>query len=322
MPGYKSVPQHVVEEIKSLEVDHFQIGVIRVAALEDIEAGKYTQLGVTAAGGEVRVTTPFLPQAASRWSRRNLAGQEVKRPDWPKQTRTWTTTSPNFGDGARFGYNTHMHSRDVTAKQTLHAKSFAYNVSVGKRPDGKLSIHFVLEPEFFAGIDLTSPDLLMAVSLTREIAGIPHVFALGGTSTAWNASQDFDWEFLPVDHGGRPVDFEAIADVIGVPTNSSTRDTFRERWDTIRELQPVATRYGSTGFARYVAFEFTNAVVLENYYYGNAAYVMYEDWQTLAKRTRLDLLSDPSARFERVIHSNGWRDKLKQAIQGKRGLSS
>lgn len=72
------------------------------------------------------------------------------------------------------------------------------------------------------------------------------------------------------------------------------RDTFRERYSSIRELGPKAIRYGSTGFARYVASEFTEAVVLENYYYGNAAYVTYEDRQS----------------------------NLKQAVKGERGLRS
>lgn len=320
MPGYKSVPEHIIEEIKTLRGDRFRIGVSRVLDMDDIESGKLTHLGVTASRGEITTISPFLPRGSARWSKWNLTGREVKRPDWPKQTRSWTTTSPNFGDGARFGYNTHLHSRDVPAKQTLHAKSFAFNVSTTERMDGKVAVLVVLEPEFSTAVDIASADLLMAVSLTREVAGTPRVFGTDGSTERWDQNQGFDWEFLPVDHNGSVADYETVANTLGVARGM--RDTFRERYDAIREFQPTAIRYGNTGFARYVAFEFMNTVVLENYYYGNAAYVMYEDWQSLSQRTRLDLLSDPSARFERVVHSKGWQNKLKQAIRGERGISS
>ncbi|MEV7574436.1 hypothetical protein AB0P28_15190 [Pseudarthrobacter sp. NPDC089323] len=321
MPGYKSIPEHIIEEIKALPEERFQIGLVRVVTLDEIGSGKLAHLGVSAQGGNVTTDSPFIPRSATRWSKWNLAGRDIRRPDWPKQTRTWTTTSPNFGDGARYGYNSQLHSRDVMAKQTLHGKAFSFEVNAIARPDGKVSVRVMFEPEFSTGVDLKSDDLLMAVSLTREIAGTPRVFGVGGTSTPWSEYQEFDWEFLPEDHTGAPIaDYVNIAATIGVPREM--HDTFRERFEAIRKFQPISIRYGNTGFARYVAFEFASTVVLENYFYGNAAYVMYEDWQALSQRTRLDLLSDPSARFERVIHSKGWQARLKQAIKGERGITA
>ena len=319
MAGYASVPEHIVEEIQSLNGADFRIGVSKAASMESIEAGKYKDLGVTTVDGEVEATSPLLPGKPGRWATWNLEGRDIPRPDWPRRPRSWSMTTPNFGDGARYGYSTRVRTRMITAMQTLHGKAFSFDVSATKRPDGKILLNFMLEPVFPSTIHLESSDLLMAVSLTREVVGVPRVFAANSGSNSWQDKQDFDWEFLPVDHDGKPtLDYDKVADTLGIPQGSAIRDTFKERYSTIRGMDPKAIRYGNTGFSRYVAFEFDKAVVLENYSYGNAAYVMYEDWQELSQRTRLDLLSDPSAKFERVIHTGDWKDKLQDAIKGHR----
>jgi hypothetical protein len=270
----------------------------------------------------VEISTPLLPEKPGKWATWNLEGRVVPRPDWPTVARSWVTTSPNFGNGARYGYYSQIHTVQAQATQTLHGKVYAFDVAGNTRPDGKALLSFLLEPVFSAQVDPESPDLLMAVSLTREVVGTPRVFPVTSSSSNWQDEQNFEWELLPVDHNGKPtVDYDKVADALGIPQGSAIRDTFKERYSTIRGMDPKTIRYGNTGFARYVAFEFDNAVVLENYYYGNAAYIMYENWQELSKRTRLDLLSDPSARFERVVHTGDWKGKLKEAIRGDRKLS-
>ncbi|MFJ6374155.1 hypothetical protein ACIQH9_00365 [Pseudarthrobacter oxydans] len=289
--------------------------------METIDSGKYKPLGIATVDGEIESITPFLPQKPGKWATWNLEGREVPRHDWPKRPRSWVTTSPNFGDGARYGYSSQIHTVMVTAMQTLHGKAFAFDVTSKKRLDGKVLLDFMLEPVFPSSVSLESPDLLMAVSLTKEVVGTPRVFAIKSGPSGWQDRQDFDWEFLPVDHNGRPtLDYDKVADTLGILQGSAMRDTFKERYSTIRGMEPKAIRYGNTGFARYVAFEFDKAVVLENYSYGNAAYVMYEDWKELSQRTRLELLADSSARFERVIHTGNWKGKLKEAIEGHRKL--
>lgn len=320
MAGYKSLPEHIVEEIQALGGKDFKIGVSRIYSMDAIEGGKLKHLGVTASEDDVETVSPLLPVGSGRWAKWNREGRLVPRPDWPSRTRSWLTTSPNFGDGGRYGYSSQIHSVPVQATQTLHGKAFAFDVSAKKRQDGKIVVAFVLEPVFSTSVDLESPDLLMAASLAREVVGTPRVFAVDASSDAWQDTQFFDWEFLPVDHHGQPIDYDIVADTLEIPRNSNIRDTFKDRYAAIRTMNPKSIRYGNTGFARYVAFEFDKAVVLENYYYGNAAYVMYEDWQALSQRTRLDLLADPSARFERVIHSNDWKAKLQEAIKGQRGI--
>ncbi len=69
---------------------------------------------------------------------------------------------------------------------------------------------------------------------------------------------------------------------------------------------------GRSGFSRYLGYLLRDdLVLLENIDYGNALYMMFDDWKTLSKRSRLDLLSDPTAHYERVL-----RDYLIKCVTG------
>jgi len=57
-------------------------------------------------------------------------------------------------------------------------------------------------------------------------------------------------------------------------------------------------------------------VVFENVRYGNALYIMFEQWQTLSQRSRIELLrSGVSDEFQRIEHREGWEDILKALVQ-------
>ncbi|MFB7031234.1 MULTISPECIES: hypothetical protein, partial [unclassified Streptomyces] len=89
--------------------------------------------------------------------------------------------------------------------------------------------------------------------------------------------------------------------------------------DTIR-CWSTSLIYGTSGFQRYLGAQFaSNLVVFENVRYGNALYVMYERWEDLSKKSRLELLSGPARGFERILHRQGWEGKLRYAVNSRRG---
>jgi hypothetical protein len=57
--------------------------------------------------------------------------------------------------------------------------------------------------------------------------------------------------------------------------------------------------------------------VFENLKYGNALYVLYEDWDEVSRRSRLDLLRDHDASFDRIIHTEDWEDRFHHLVAGE-----
>lgn len=57
----------------------------------------------------------------------------------------------------------------------------------------------------------------------------------------------------------------------------------------LAQLNPQNYIAGTSGFARYFGEKLRDDLVaFENLHYGNALYVMYEDWVTLSHRSRTE----------------------------------
>ena len=84
-------------------------------------------------------------------------------------------------------------------------------------------------------------------------------------------------------------------------------------------LKPAKLVYGLSGFERYFGGLIKDdLVVFENIEYGNAIYIMFENWRELSQKTRTELLSGRFGRnFERVMHGSGWKGKVKAVIKAR-----
>ena len=74
--------------------------------------------------------------------------------------------------------------------------------------------------------------------------------------------------------------------------------------------------YGISGLQRYFgAIIEDDLVVFENTRYGNAIYIMYNNWQELSTLSRIELMSGKyGSDFDRVVHTSKWEDKVKKLI--------
>lgn len=57
--------------------------------------------------------------------------------------------------------------------------------------------------------------------------------------------------------------------------------------------------------------------------YGNAVWILFEDWAATSRRSRIDLLRLRDVPYERIVHSDGWQDSLVEFIRAekkKRGI--
>jgi hypothetical protein len=83
----------------------------------------------------------------------------------------------------------------------------------------------------------------------------------------------------------------------------------------LNRLKPEAYIAGSDGFLRYFGAKFgDDFVVFENVRYGNAIYLMFEKWEELSKRSRVELLAGPRDQFMRVEHREGWKEQLEAQV--------
>ena len=70
---------------------------------------------------------------------------------------------------------------------------------------------------------------------------------------------------------------------------------------------------------RYFGVKFSDRLVaFENTTYGNALYILFENWRELSRLSRLEIQNRPSDQYIRVEHRGNWKEKVKAIITAKK----
>lgn len=88
------------------------------------------------------------------------------------------------------------------------------------------------------------------------------------------------------------------------------------RLRTISNYKPDFTAIGEAGFKGYIILGFNSKKVYmcESLYYGNATYIFNEQWESLSKKTKAEILGK-NLQNDRIIHrGEGWEEKVQQWI--------
>jgi len=312
MPGYAKVPDFFESLIQRCATDNFYVSKVRTYLLAELAAGELEHLGITSNGTSVYHEKAFVPESTyGRWSRYNVDGRVRVRKDLPKVEKViggWEV--PNFGDWNR-GSHIHYASRKVFQKDIWYAQQLPLIIDSEEPVDGKVTIGFRVDRVFDRNA-LDERDLHLAASLLREtINSHPSISSADLSVAEWLANQKVTWELLPRGEAS----FIKITDHFKKQPGTPRLAVMQDRYSVIDGLHPGAVIIGEGEFSRYFGFKFReDLIVLENLDYGNALYVMYEDWLSLSKRCRIDLLSDPNAQYDRIVHRSGWENNLKAIL--------
>ena len=313
------IPKDLLAKVGGLDGDDVVAACVRRIPKAQIERGDYEKLGIRFVDGELAYPVSMLPrESAGRSSDRNINGHVVKRTDLPMTTLTRSFDTPNFGD---WGLGSH----EVTFEQDVYQKE------IHPPPELTLEIELLGEDatvdalvfKFTVNEVLNRRDadfgtgLLFVLNLLQENVGAVDVYAATASREDYLKSLYVDWEILPPGEQGN---VERILSGVRAPTEA-LRKQVTERYNVLMSLRPSAIIRGTSGFRRYFGAKFgEECVVFENVEYGNAIYVMFEDWQRLSQMTRLELRADmnDSRGFVRVEHRRGWKGKLRAIVMKKR----
>jgi len=127
--------------------------------------------------------------------------------------------------------------------------------------------------------------------------------------------QQLNWKLLPPGEAG----LDKIRRY--VQNASSRQQKSRSGVDATRlefllSMSPSHVYAGLDEFDGYLAFLFLKfaGAVLENPIEGNAIYVFGENWRELSKFSKTELFRQPSHPFQRIIHTDGWQNRLRKII--------
>lgn len=241
---------------------------------------------------------------------------QVVRRDLPMMKRTFAMQTPNFGDWSK-GSHTIWMDRDVYPRDYYEPTDFELvfkHLRDGSGGDATFKVT-VAYP-----LDRTSPDfaddLLFAVNLLQENVGAADILPRDAASDELLATLDLEWEVFPPG----TVD-EIVRRSLGrrghLPPNQEV--LVRERVTLFNRLNPLRFIQGRGGMNRYIGALFADDLaVFENVKYGNAPYVLYDDWREVSKRSRIDLLKCRDAIFDRFVHREGWQAEFVSHVRAEK----
>jgi hypothetical protein len=304
------IPSTIIERIRTFDQDDVVVACAKLLRLNDIE--KYSHLALTTDGAKLIVPPPRVPDpTAGRYSRANVEGYEKVRKDLPMISKEFGYDRPNWGDWSK-GSHYVSRSRDVFQRDFYPPKEVELSIAVLEERDGGYLVKFAIDQVINRRTPNFEQELLYNLNLLQENVGAVDVFVSAASLAEYAASIRVDWQLLPPGS----VD-EVVQNMLKgrKPVSPEQERTMRDRVTVMKTLKPEAYITGTDGFLRYFGAKFgDDFVAFENVRYGNALYVMYEEWLELSKRSRVDLLSGPRDSFDRIEHRSGWEDKLKAAI--------
>jgi len=308
--GFLKIPPSVRQALNTIPTELVLVAATKKVPLRDIANGLYAHLGLRVEQGSVVAGPPIMPDAeVGKWASRNANGWEIKRTDLPMITKTFTWESPNFGDASTYGTHTHYQDREVYQRQIFEPRQLRVETEILSDSSAdnilvKFSLDQLLDrkrPDFEA-------DLLFFLNVLQENTGASAVFASDATRRDFVGTIAVDWEIFP------PGTADEVVASMRSGKRTTSPDFEREakgRVALFNKLKPAAYLRGSGSFGSYFGALFADdLVVFENLAYGNALYVLYEDWEEVSKRSRLDLLRGTDEVYDRFRHTEGWQDKF------------
>lgn len=123
-----------------------------------------------------------------------------------------------------------------------------------------------------------------------------------------------NWRVLPP--GVMP--WEQLAPQLAPVINRMSEGNRSPAWHRtafLNNLGATSHAVGQGGFAGYIVFGFPekNLYLFESLYYGNATYVVGEDWERLSQMTKAEILAG-SLHRDRIIHNEGWPLRVEAAV--------
>lgn len=309
---FRRIPDYIEQELRNIQSQHVIVAAIIDASKSEIARGVYKHLGLKVTEGNIQFPENLQPDKLSGiYARRNRNGIVWVLKHLPKITKTYSFESPNFGDPDK-GYHTTYWDRKIYQRQLEPPRDWEVSLSIISQDEDSFRIKIAIN----SIIDRQHPDfrkdLFFAINLLQEQCHDCHVFDAAITDEDLAQVTTVGWEIFPP--GTMDRTFSAITRRLRNPSPERQHE-IQKRANVLNRLHPTEYIVGSGMNSRYFGAKFgENIVVFENIDYGNALYILFDNWEEISQMSRIDILKRHEKDFIRIIHKDGWEKALKRHL--------
>lgn len=313
--NYIKIPSNIHAKLEKIESREVVVGCIIKFSKTDLEQRDLSHLQIRLDDHGLHYPGSIIPPKESgKYSSWNVNGREVVQKDLPKETYYRHMDAPNWG-----GYGTHTVSIPGERYQRMQIAPRNSRIDIqcvdGLPGKSHYAIRFQVSEVLNRDEPAFKERLLECINLLQENVGYCGVEESTITMQEYIATLNVSWDILP------PGTIEEAKERLfsGKKPTQQEIDVADKRYGFFKSLNPKAFIFGRSGLLRYFgALIQDDFVIFENIEYGNAIYIMFEDWKELSQKNRVDLLSGSyGKKFERIIHKGTWEKEVRAIIKNK-----
>lgn len=309
---FRRIPDYIQQELGRIQSRNVTVAAIIETTKAEISKGAIPHIDIRMSDGGIVAPERITPEMMSGlYARRNRNGIIWILQDLPKITKTLWWESPNFGDPSK-GYHTNYRDIKVYQRRLEPPRDWEIAVSVVSETETCAKIKAIITSTLDRQDRNFANDLFFALNLMQEQFHDCHVFDAAMTDEDIATVTTVGWEIFP------PGTIERPLAAIARRMRNTDPHRFREiqnRAETLSRLHPSEYIVGSGMNSRYFGAKFGESIVVfENADYGNAIYILFDNWQEISKMSRINILKRHEKDFIRIVHKTGWERVLRHYI--------
>lgn len=317
----RKIPDFILEKIASFKDDSFVIASVLKIDKSDIDNLKYRNLNLSIAENVVSFIDQFVPlNTTGSYSKKNIDGYKIVYRNHEKINKAfYLGERPVFGDWSKGSFSLIV-NRNVYPSDEIPPKELTISNELISESDLDLTIKVEVDLVLNKSHNGFEKELFFALNLLQENVYSINVFPATTTREDYLRSLSLLWEIFP--HGERDADLERVIDRIRNISEDEI-ERIKRNYAYLVNLNPIEIIYGISGMRRYFGAKYSeNLVVFENLNYGNAIYVLFENWEELTRLSRTEIQRRPSDQYIRIKHTGNWQAKVERIITNRRNGSS
>lgn len=312
--NFRKIPKSIISKLNNIDNNSITVFSHIEITKQDIHNDLYSHLNIFFNQDELFYPNAFLPPiTVGRYSKYNLEGREITLYNLPKIYKTFSFDSPNFGDSSR-GYHTVSNTRLVYQKKLLPPKFLKLIFELEETNEESYIFKVYINTILDRTSNSFSDDLLFYCNLLQENIKNCDITGSNIDEEEYISTINIDWELLPPGH----IDIESTISALlphNTQNDNTSRDVLRDRLLFFNELGATAYIKGTNNYSSYKGAKFNNDIVLlESFDYGNAIYIFKENWDTLTRLSRTELLTNHNDNIIRVKHTSNWKNNIKMIL--------
>lgn len=311
------VPDYIIKKLDTINTDYISVSVSVNLKSSDFTKPQYSNLHLKYVNEKLHYNEEFLPNINNgRYSKKNINGYKGKAlKDLPKVFKTYYAGQRHyFGNPDRDTFSLFI-TKLVWQRKIYEPKEWSIVTELinttENNGDSIYTLKVSIDQMFDKRDSNFNEDLLFALNLLLENIGHFDVFGSTATNEEYLKTTIVNWEFFPLGHRANAEN--AVRQ--GIHLTSEIEKNITERVDFLEKMQPIEYVVGVCLNKRYLGAKFSDKlVVFENIKYGNAIYILFDNWEEISKLSRTEIMQLQKKEYIRIPHRKNWQKEVTAVV--------